>query len=133
MSMSVSLEVRSPFTDSTFLENLWNIPAQIRCAGAPEKPYEWKLVRRYLGDSYPLHKKQGFTFPFIEWLREGQFSQMSRNKFCNFQQLEAVGLNPRAVNELLVAFLHRSAQIPWSRIWSLYVWVDWCERYHVTL
>ena len=62
-SMAVSLEVRAPFTDHIFLETAWKVPGKARCAKSPDKPFEWELVRPYLGADYPVRSKQGFTFP----------------------------------------------------------------------
>jgi asparagine synthase (glutamine-hydrolysing) len=41
------------------------------------------------------------------------------------------GLDPRAVGRLWQAFLDHAPGLYWSRIWTLYVLVRWCERHGV--
>jgi asparagine synthase (glutamine-hydrolysing) len=65
MSMAWSLELRVPFVDRKFIETVARIPASLRLArgkqilfdAAPEIP-EWVRNR----------PKQGFTFPFEDWV-----------------------------------------------------------------
>src|SRR3712207_6512294 len=74
MSMAWSLELRVPFVDSRFIEGIQRIPAELRLAAGkrllldavPEIP-EWVRNR----------KKQGFTFPFADWIR-GEWQDVFR-------------------------------------------------------
>ncbi len=74
MSMAWSLELRVPFVDRKLLETVATIPAQIRLAAGkrllldaiPEIP-EWVRNR----------PKQGFAFPFQEWIT-GEWGEVFR-------------------------------------------------------
>jgi asparagine synthase (glutamine-hydrolysing) len=74
MSMAWSLELRVPFVDSRFVEAIQKIPAALRLArgkqllldAVPEIP-EWVRER----------PKQGFTFPFKDWI-SGEWQDVFR-------------------------------------------------------
>ena len=74
MSMAWSLELRVPFVDRKFVESIERIPAQLRLArgkkilldAIPEIP-DWVWKR----------PKQGFAFPFREWIT-GEWSDIFR-------------------------------------------------------
>lgn len=133
MSMGVSLEVRAPFTDHVLVEAVWRVHGAVRCKGAPHKPYELELVRPYLGHDFPDRRKQGFVFPFQEWLQQDRrLRDMVWSTLTSAPLLRRVGLEPSAVGELL--HLHSAHRfVPWSRVWSLFTLVWWAERHKVCL
>lgn len=63
MSMAVSLGVRPPFTDHLFIEEVRQLPGYFRCAGAPDKPFEWRLLRSLSGRWLPVPKKTRVPLP----------------------------------------------------------------------
>lgn len=131
MSMAVSLEVRSVFTDHGFVERTLRIPPERRCAGAPHKPFLRRLTRQYLGDDYPLRKKQGFRLPLDTWLRSGPAYEGIQEVLSNRGLLTDVGLDAGGVGNLLYAYRRGRPRIPWSRLWALYVFVRWCQKNRV--
>jgi len=133
MSMGVSLEVRAPFTDHLFLENVWRVPGKIRCKGAPDKPFEWEVVRPFLGEAFPQRNKQGFTFPFEEWLRDGAVFKLARNLLSNKRLAADIGLKAEVIQKIMGGFFGVNSAVPWSRIWSLFVLLHWCEHNRVFL
>jgi asparagine synthase (glutamine-hydrolysing) len=132
MSMAVSLEVRSVFTDRSFVERALGVPAERRCQGAPHKPFLRGLFRDQLGADYPSRKKQGFRLPLEGWLRGGGISRTIGETLSNRALVADVGLEAGAVGELLAAYRRGTPRIPWSRIWALYVLARWCERNRVS-
>jgi len=133
MSMSVSLEVRAPFTDHKLIESVYRVPPAVRCAGAPDKPFEWQLVQPYLGADYPYRKKQGFIFPFQRWLNSANFQGQFQALLNEADLVEGVGLNSIGLQTLFQVFQQDSRRMPWSRIWSLYVLLHWCRENQVCL
>jgi asparagine synthase (glutamine-hydrolysing) len=133
MSMGVSLEVRAPFTDHLFVETAWRLPGRQRCAGPPNKPYEWELVQPYLGKDYPYRRKQGFIFPFEDWLRSSRFVDTLRATLLDQGLATRIGLKPDGVGAVADAFFQPASRVPWSRIWGLYALFQWCERNRVFL
>lgn len=133
MSMAVSLELRAPFTDHDFVESVWQVPGRQRCQGAPNKPFEWTVVKPYLGETYPLRSKQGFNFPFNEWLRDKDFYSVVQAVLRNEKLATDIGFRPGGVQELTSAFSAGSKPILWSSIWGLIVLFSWCEKNQVVL
>jgi asparagine synthase (glutamine-hydrolysing) len=132
-SMAVSLEVRVPFVDHEFVQRALAVPAARRCAGVPDKPFEWELAQPVLGEDYPRRRKQGFIFPFERWLREGAGLDVVRAGLTSAARVEAAGLRPAGVLEVMAPFFSGSRSIPWSRPWALHVLLEWCARHRVHL
>lgn len=127
VSMAVSLELRTVFTDHRLIENLWRIPGGIRCAGAPDKPFQERLFRPILGADYPYRPKQGFIFPFAEWMQLQGMREKIEDTLRDRSLVEACGLSPSGIRSLA----KRKAGIPWSRVWSVFVLLDWVRRHRV--
>jgi asparagine synthase (glutamine-hydrolysing) len=133
MSMAVSLETRTVFTDHRFIESALRIGAARRCRGAPDKRFQWEAFRSYLGEEFPRRGKQGFTFPLEDWLRDPRTLDHMRQVLLNPPLLAGIGLQPGAVRGLVEAFLNGRPRIPWSRIWAVFVLARWCDRNRVVL
>lgn len=130
-SMASSLEVRAPFTDHVFLEQVLRVPAKIRAAGPPQKPFECALFADRVPPSIRERKKQGFTMPLGRWLRHGMLDTV-RDTLLDTQRVRDVGLAPEPIARLFADFERGYAGAPWSRVWALTVLVDWCTRHGVT-
>src|SRR5262249_40634350 len=129
MSMAVSLELRSAFTDHVFIETVWQLPGSIRCAAPPDKPYQRSLVGPILGGDFPPRQKQGFIFPFEEWLRAGKTIERVSETLKDRVMAVAAGLNSDAVAALDL----QQSRLPWSRIWSVFVLLNWTAENDVTM
>jgi asparagine synthase (glutamine-hydrolysing) len=132
-SMAVSLEVRAPFVDHAFVEAALAVPAPDRCAGVPDKPFEWDLAAPILGKGHTRRRKQGFIFPFERWLRDEGRARALSAVLVSPDRVEAAGLRPDGVRDVLAPFFAGSTSVPWSRPWSLFVLLQWCERHRVHL
>jgi asparagine synthase (glutamine-hydrolysing) len=128
MSSGVSLETRAPLTDHKFVEAAWKIPSAVRCAGAPEKPMQLELVKPFLGDDYPYHRKQGFVFPFERWVRNSSLFSVIQDVLNDRQLAQDSGLNPDAVG----SFASESGG-GWYTIWTVFSLLRWCKANAVTL
>ncbi|HEY3175491.1 MAG TPA: asparagine synthase (glutamine-hydrolyzing) [Candidatus Polarisedimenticolia bacterium] len=133
MSMGVSLEVRAPFTDHLFVEQMLSVPGRTRCAGIPEKPFEGRLLMPWLKGAWTPRPKQGFIMPFREWLGTAEGEDRMQAALHDRRHLESIGLSPPAVAE--VWRRHRSDPIgmPWSRVWTIFVLSEWCRMWSVSL
>ncbi|HZF67021.1 MAG TPA: asparagine synthase (glutamine-hydrolyzing) [Gemmatirosa sp.] len=131
MSMAVSLEVRAPFTDHRLVEHVLRIPGPLRCAGAPEKRLAWRMMRPYVDGVLPFRRKQGFIFPLRLWLRSPAGVAALEDVFLDERLLHNIGLDAAAVAALWRCFLSAPRSVPWSRVWAVFVFADWCRRYGV--
>ena len=71
----------------------------------------------------------------LKWIlppRTSAFYELDR-AFADDQSLSAVGLNAPVVRSLWSAFRSGAKGLYWSRPWSLYVLIRWCERHGVHL
>lgn len=133
MSMDVALEVRAPFTDHLFVENLTSASGVLRFEGAPEKPVLRQVALPFLGREYPRRKKQGFIFPFQQWLPAWEGFRTFTQNGSGSKSVADIGLNPTTVATLFNRSLRDPGGIPWSRPWTIFVAAEWCRRHRVAL
>jgi len=129
MSMGVSLEVRAPFTDHVFVDQVLRLPGRLRCAGAPDKPFELKLLESFFEGQWPRRRKRGFILPFHRWLAEPPGNTIVKETLNDESAARAAGLRPRSVHALWEAHRARPDRVPWSRVWAVFVLIDWCRRH----
>jgi asparagine synthase (glutamine-hydrolysing) len=119
MSMAHGLEVRVPFLDHVLVEGVLSLPSMVHRNGGRPKA----LLQAALGDRLPApirarRAKQGFTFPFAEWLR-GPL----REPCTDWQRGAAELLRPEAVAAVQQAWAAGRAH--WSRPWALAALGGW--------
>jgi asparagine synthase (glutamine-hydrolysing) len=115
MSMAHSLEVRVPYMDHRLVEAVLRLPATYKKNGRRPK----SLLVKAVGDLLPpvvrdRQDKQGFTFPFSEWLRRDLKPLMQTGLQKQVRELE-----PDALAGTITAF--EKGQVHWSRPWALVV------------
>lgn len=133
MSMGVSLEVRAPFTDHLLVEALLRLPGHLRCAGAPDKPFERKLLDPFLKDAWEPRGKQGFVMPFQRWLSSPKGRDVMIEALEDREALGAVGLDAGAAESVWRAHCEKPSAVPWSRVWAIFILVHWSRRWKTTL
>ena len=112
MGMAHGLEIRVPFLDHVLVEYVMGLPATLKRSRRMNKP----LLINALGNALPRsiwdRPKQGFTFPFAQWLRQhGDALQTAT--------LESQVLQRCAVEQIWHDF--RAGRLHWSRPWALLV------------
>ncbi|MDX1976374.1 MAG: asparagine synthase (glutamine-hydrolyzing) [Pseudanabaenaceae cyanobacterium bins.68] len=103
MSMAWGLELRVPLVDRVLLETVAQIPAPVRLAQGKQRLID---AVPELPDFLRDRPKQGFAFPFKEWIRtewKTEFSQIPQFPGINLQT--------------------------WYRQWSILVLDHWCATY----
>ena len=109
MAMRHSLEVRTPLVDRELFCAAARVPALLRRQG-PAKRWLREAPRLPVPAAIWQRRKQGFTLPFDDWLRDGAL------------RVSASGhdwLRPEALSRVEEGF--RAGRVHWSRLWSLYV------------
>jgi asparagine synthase (glutamine-hydrolysing) len=119
MSMAHGLEVRVPLLDHVLVEGVLRLPPAVHRNGGRPKA----LLQAALGDRLPApirarRAKQGFTFPFAEWLR-GPL----RETCAEWDRSLAGLLRAEAVAAVEQAWATGRAH--WSRPWALAVLGGW--------
>ena len=90
MAMAHSLEVRSPFLDYRMAEFAFTMPGALKLRGGHTKWIYKSAVEPLLGRDLTWRKKQMFTVPVGEWLRQ-RLAGYCRATLCD-GRLEARGL-----------------------------------------
>lgn len=79
-SMMHSLEVRAPFLDYRLIEFTFReVPSEWKVHGGESRRLQRMLARQWLPLDLDVNRKQGFSIPINEWLRnEGELALMAR-------------------------------------------------------
>ncbi len=129
-SMAASIEQRLPLVDQTVLEYV--DPASRRPALRPHPAEGVAAACRARGLSPALFErpKRGFVLPFERWLR-ARLGQRVEETLHDQATARAVGLEPRTVAALWTAFKQGAPGIHWTRLWAIYVLMQWCQLHGV--
>jgi asparagine synthase (glutamine-hydrolysing) len=124
MSMSHSLEVRTPFFDHELIEYVLSLPDAIKYPKYPKS-----LLVESLDDLLPkeiVHRpKMGFSFPWEDWMqnRLKSFCEKSLNDLkCRHI------LNETEIINLWNRFLQKDTKVKWSKIWLLVTLEQWLKN-----
>jgi len=127
MSMAVSLEVREPFFDQDLVEFVLAVPDQLKMPVYPKRLLVESL-KPLLPDEIVFRKKQGFVFPWNNWLRselrsfcEVHIKRMADRSFIRGDQLLKYWQD----------FLQGNKNIRWPEIWLFVVLEYWLEKNNV--
>ena len=75
-SMANSLEVRTPFLDHRLIEFAFNkIPSSWKCNLKQRRRIQNLMAKKYLPNEFELNRKQGFSVPMDEWIRNTNTDQ----------------------------------------------------------
>ena len=125
-SMAVSLEVRAPLLDHRVVEFALGLPQRYKRRDAVSK---W-LLRRMLYKRVPRplieRPKMGFGVPLDDWFAGPLHARME--SYCAGDDLEAIGLDPRAFREMWQTFKNGGRPRP-DLLWQAFVLVAWTRRF----
>lgn len=132
VSMACSLEVRVPLLDHEVIEAAMAVEPNRRFKPLGKKQLLRDLALNGTDSSLFDRPKSGFVLPIEIWchreLRRELDATLEDRRRC-----EAVGLNSDVVARVWRSFKAGAPGIYWSRVWSLFVLLDWCRRHGVTL
>ena len=132
MSMAHGLEMRVPFLDRRVVDFVAALPGPMKVESRRPKPLLLDAAGGAVPDSVWNRSKQGFTFPWEEWLR-GRLRPLAEEAMNDAGAFRALGMDPRETRRLWDAFLQRRPGLSWSRVWTLIVLREWSRRLRVTL
>ncbi|RLB40161.1 MAG: asparagine synthase (glutamine-hydrolyzing) [Deltaproteobacteria bacterium] len=131
-SMAVALEVRVPLLDHTIVEALAMLRETTRFAPLGQKRLLRELGLGGVDPSLFDRPKSGFVLPLDVWCRR-QVKDVIDATFADTELCTAVGLRPEAVGRLWRSYQEGAPGLYWSRVWSLFVLLNWCREHGVTL
>ncbi|HXB93484.1 MAG TPA: asparagine synthase-related protein, partial [Puia sp.] len=127
MSMAVSLEVREPFFDQDLVEFVLAIPDRWKKPAYP-KSLLVESLKPLLPDEIVFRKKQGFVFPWKDWMRN------DLRDFCE-QRIKNMTGRPFIQGDHLWKhwqdFSKGDKNIRWMEIWLFVVLEYWMEKNNV--
>ncbi len=124
MSMANSLEIREPFFDQNLVEFVMSIPDHFKVPVYP-KSLLVESLKPLLPDEIVHRKKQGFVFPWNEWMKrelrtfcETHIYHIAQRDFIHGNHLQIVWNR----------FLSGDPDIRWQEIWLFVVLDYWMEK-----
>jgi asparagine synthase (glutamine-hydrolysing) len=112
-SMAHSLELRVPFVDHLLYGAV--LPY---LDGGFDRSFPKKMLVDAVGDlpNEIVHRpKQGFTFPFADWMKHGKIKETINDSLMSSNS----PFDKKELNKLINNF--ESGKLHWSRIWALYI------------
>jgi asparagine synthase (glutamine-hydrolysing) len=96
-SMLNTLELRSPFLDYRLVEFAFKkVPSHLKATASERKILLKRLANRVLPSEFNFQRKQGFSIPLAQWLKDGSFrtlfNDVLRNSDCCFDKKTINGL-----------------------------------------
>ncbi len=131
-SMAVALEVRVPLLDPVLCEAISGVEPSLRFLPHGRKQLLRDVALSGLDPSIFERPKSGFVLPIEAWSRRSLQAEMGR-VLTDAELVSRVGLCPETVRTLWRSYLSNSTGSYWSRPWSLYVLLSWCQRHDVEL
>lgn len=76
-SMLNALEMRAPFLDVSVIEFAFGkVPSRLKATQSEKKILLKRLAARVLPPEFNMQRKQGFSIPLADWLKEGPFRDL---------------------------------------------------------
>jgi asparagine synthase (glutamine-hydrolysing) len=127
MSMAHSLEVRSPFLDHIFIEQIAGYPSHFKMREGCSKYLLKKLARKYLPADIVDRPKQGFGVPLEYWFA-GEFHDYIRDTLMPSSARIQPFFDSKVVQSMVNR--HAAGEKPLSAvIWNLLVLETWFQLY----
>jgi len=131
-SMAVSLEVRVPLLDHVLCEKVAGMDPGRRFSPPGKKRLLRDLALARLDPALFDRPKSGFVLPIGKWAKRRLQPEMER-LLSDAALVSRVGLNPRTVQTLWRSYVSGKPGLYWSRVWSIYVLLSWCQNNDMAL
>ena len=125
-SMAHGLELRVPFIDEEVMRVAHHAARDLKLPRHGVKPLLVESVRDLLAPSNLSRRKQGFTLPFEQWMRNELESEV-QTVLVN-EDISHVGLRSREVRNVWSSFQQGRSGVNWSRPWALYTLIRWASE-----
>jgi asparagine synthase (glutamine-hydrolysing) len=126
-SMSVGLEVRSPFLDHELVELAASIPSRLKIEGGRDKALLRDAVGPLLPPGANRRPKRGFAMPLSCWFR-GSLGSFARERILGARRRYAEWIDPREAERLWTEH-QRGRRDHGDLLWVLLSLSCWAERH----
>lgn len=124
MSMANSLEIREPFFDQDLVEFVMSVPDHFKVPVYP-KSLLVESLKPMLPDEIVHRKKQGFVFPWKDWMKR-ELAAFCEIHIDHVAQRDFVQAAP--LKATWKRFLSGDPDIRWQEIWLFVVLDYWMEK-----
>jgi asparagine synthase (glutamine-hydrolysing) len=131
-SMAVSLEARVPLLDWALCEKVAGVDPARRFSPLGKKRLLRDLALKRLDPAIFDRPKSGFVLPIGEWAKRRLQPEMER-VLSDAPLVGRAGLDPESVRTLWKSYVAGKPGLYWSRVWSLYALLSWCQSHDVAL
>jgi asparagine synthase (glutamine-hydrolysing) len=126
-TMSVGLEGREPFLDSSIIEFAAQLPNEMKYRDGEKKWILKQVTHKYLPESMMNRPKMGFSPPITEWFRDELKSYFLY--YLSHERLNEEGLfNPDEVVRMRDEYLG-GKNVSVHRLWFILMFEMWYERW----
>lgn len=127
MSMANSLETRAPLLDYRLVEFAASLPARLKLNGRTTKYILRNSVSRLLPEQVLTRRKQGFSVPLAQWLRQ-EIRELSQHYLLAADSGLSNFFDRARLQQLWQA--HQAGRADHSaELWSLLMFELWWQRY----
>jgi asparagine synthase (glutamine-hydrolysing) len=126
-TMAHSLEVRSPFLDHVFMEEVASMPAQAKLPGREPKHLLKEAIRPWVPDSVIDRPKMGFAVPLADWLR-GDLRSLPGEVLLDPAATSRGWFRPEAVTRLIDDHVSGATDNAY-KLWALLQLELWLRQY----
>ncbi len=119
VSMANGVEVRAPFLDIEFVKHSFSLPSHIKYPSSP-KSFLKEAFADILHPSITARRKKGFSYPFMEWLRESGDMDVVRRVAAESGLFDSQNIEFYLKHRKDKGFRHH--------LWSLYIFSRWYEK-----
>jgi asparagine synthase (glutamine-hydrolysing) len=128
-SMANSLEMRSPFLDSTVVDFALNyVPGKLKATSYSNKSILKELGKKILPKEFDIQRKQGFCLPIDELFRSDLWGDYFK---ANLNSLNSDLLNKKAALDILNQ--HHNGYIHGNRLFCILIFMVWLNKYQDVL
>jgi asparagine synthase (glutamine-hydrolysing) len=131
-SMAVSLEVRVPLLDWALCEKVAGIDPGRRFSPLGKKRLLRDLALQRLDPALFDRPKSGFVLPIGEWAKRRLQPEIER-LLSDAPLVIRAGLQPDTVQTLWKSYVAGRPGLYWSRVWSVYALLSWCQNHDMAL
>jgi asparagine synthase (glutamine-hydrolysing) len=131
-SMAVALEVRVPLLDHVLCETVSGIDPARRFSPPRRKQLLRDIALTRLDPTLFDRPKSGFVLPIDGWAKRRLQPEIER-LLTDAELISRIGLCAGTVRTLWASYLAGKPVLPWSRLWSIYVLLAWCQTHEVGL
>lgn len=131
-SMAASLEVRVPLLDYALCEKVAGVDPGRRFSPLGKKRLLRDLALARLDPALFDRPKSGFVLPIGEWARRRLQPEMGR-LLSDASLVSRAGLRPQYVRTLWSSYIAGKRGLYWSRLWSIYALLSWCQNHEMAL